>query len=283
MEDSPSVDPRWASTDIRWRPTTTAKSRRSSAELPGDARGFVEDYGNDKGLGGRFANPWLCWWRCRNITFSTTLLSTIAVAAAVASIQFVESMLVTIASVLTVGLAILLLFQQGKLKRLGACRHQNNELRRQVYYMRQERERLHRTLDRIDEAVADLHHIPQELHKLSKNKNVDRLIQVVQEQKEVQEEMRKKINQQIMQQIMGVVVREDRNGNWTLRPTEVEALIVRLGLVESIEFNEQRFRQLLTKDPTVTAIMRIIRSLLERDDEYQLSASIFKVKKKKTK
>jgi hypothetical protein len=205
------------------------------------------------------------------------------VAASVASIQFVESMLVTIASVLTVGLAILLLFQQGKLKRLGACRHQNNELRRQVYYMRQERERLHRTLDRIDEAVADLHHIPQELHKLSKNKNVDRLIQVVQEQKEVQEEMRKKINQQIMQQIMGVVVREDRNGNWTLRPTEVEALIVRLGLVESIEFNEQRFRQLLTKDPTVTAIMRIIRSLLERDDEYQLSASIFKVKKKKTK
>jgi hypothetical protein len=202
------------------------------------------------------------------------------VAAAVASIQFVESMLVTIASVLTVGLAILLLFQQGKLKRLGTLRHQNNELRRRFHYMRQERERLHRTLDRIDEAVADLQHIPQELHKLSKNKNVDRLIQVVQEQKEVQEQMRKKINQQVMQQIMGVVVRGDRDGNWTLRLTEVEALIVRLGLVESIEFNEQRFRQLLTEDPTVTAVMRIIRSLLERDDEYQLSASIFKVKQK---
>jgi hypothetical protein len=64
---------------------------------------------------------------------------------------------------------------------------------------------------------------------------------------------------------------------WTSWLTEVEALIVRWGLVENIEFNEQRFRQLLTKDPTMAAIMRIIRSLLEWDDKYQLSASIFKI------
>jgi hypothetical protein len=90
--------------------------------------------------------------------------------------------------------------------------------------------------------------------------------------------MRQKINQQVMQQIMSLVVRVDRDRNWTLGPMEVEALIVRLGLIENIKFNEQRFRQMLTQDPTVTAIMRIIRSLLERDDEYQHGNPIFKVK-----
>jgi hypothetical protein len=144
--------------------------------------------------------------------------------------------------------------------------------------MRQERERLHRTLDRIDEQVADLHAVPQELHRLSKNRNVDRLIDVVNEQKVLQEQMRQKINQQVMQQIMSLVVRVDRDRNWTLRPMEVEALIVRLGLIENIKFNEQRFRQMLTQDPTVTSIMRIIRSLLERDDEYQHGNPIFEVK-----
>lgn len=156
--------------------------------------------------------------------------------------------------------------------------HHNNELRRQVHYLRQERERLHRTLDRLDERAAELHHIPQELHKASKNQKVEKLIEIVQEQQELQEKIRQKRRQQIMQQILTIVVREDRDQNWSLKPTEIEKMIVRLGLVEGIEFNEVRFRELLTGDPSVTSVLQVIRSLLERDDEYELGASIFKFK-----
>jgi hypothetical protein len=56
---------------------------------------------------------------------------------------------------------------------------------------------LHQTLDRIDEQAADLNAVPQELHQLSKNRNVDCLINVVNVQKVLQEQiMCQKINQQ---------------------------------------------------------------------------------------
>lgn len=133
-------------------------------------------------------------------------------------------------------------------------------------------------MDRLDENIAELHHVPQELHRISKNQNVDRLLAIVQEQKMLHEKIRQKINQQIMQQILTILVREDRDQSWTLRPTEVEKIIVRIGLVDGIEFNETLFRETLNHDPTVSNVMKIIRSLLERDDEYQHGTPIFRFK-----
>ena len=272
------ADRAWASTDLRSR-------HRSNTTSPGfvpvetprndDPRGFVEDYGEDKGV---VTGTSLLLWRLRTFRVNPLLLATVAVAASAASIRFTESRMVNVASSMTIFLIFVLLLQQRKLKKHGTMVHHNNELRRQAHYLRQERERLHRTLDRLDERVAEMHHIPQELHKASKNQKVDQLIALVQEQQGLQEKIRQKTRQQIMQQILTIVVREDRDQNWTLKPTEIEKMIVRLGLVEGIEFNEARFRQLLTTDPSVTTVLKVIRSLLERDDEYQLGAPIFKFK-----
>ena len=77
---------------------------------------------------------------------------------------------------------------------------------------------------------------------------------------------------------MSIVFRSDRDGNWTLRPTEVEALVVRLGYMEEIDFNEKRFRESIGNEPDLGKVMNIIRSLLEKDDEYQYADPIFKVK-----
>jgi hypothetical protein len=270
------TDRGWASTDLRWR----HRSSSSPADTPrnDDPRGFVEDYGDGRASKGVFDNRGLCLWRLRTLRVNPLLVATVAAAASAASIQFTDSMMVTVASSLTIFMILVLLLQQRKLRKFGTFRNKHNELRRQVHYMHQERERLHRTMDRLDESVAEMHHIPQELHQISKNQNVDRLLAIVQEQKELQEKIRVKLNQQIMQQILTIVVREDRDQNWTLRPTEVEKIIIRLGLVEGIEFNETLFRQMLTEDPSVSTVMKIIRSLLERDDEYQHGTPIFKFK-----
>ena len=209
------------------------------------------------------------------------LISALAVGSSVLTIQVTNnSTLVTVASIMSIGFGVLLILQQRRLKHLGTMRTQHNDLRKKVHYFRQERERLHRTLDRMDETVAELHHIPQELYKISRNKNVDRLLAVVREKGEIQEQMRERINQSILQQIIQVIVRADRDGNWTLRQTEIEAMILRLGMVEGLEFHEQRFRQFVHADnpPTVSTIMRVIRSLMERDDEYQHASPIFVIK-----
>ena len=210
------------------------------------------------------------------------LISALAVGSSVLTIQVTKnnSTLATVASIMSIGFGLLLILQQRKLKHLGTLRTQHNDLRKKVHYFRQERERLHRTLDRMDETVAELHHIPQELYKISRNKNVDRLLAVVREKGKIQEQTRERINQSILQQIVQVIVRADRDGNWTLGPMEIEAMIVRLGMVEGVEFHEQRFRQFVHADnpPTVSTIMRVVRSLMERDDEYQHASPIFVIK-----
>ena len=270
--DNPSEGPRWASTDLRWRGS-------SASSTPHDPRGFVEDSG-DRNQRGFIRGPrlWFFLWRNKGICFSITpLISAIAVASCLLSMELHNDWLVTLAGTTTICNAFLLLFQRRRLRKLGTLRNQNNDLRKKVYYMRQERERLRRTLSRLDEQVADMYSIPKELHQLSKNRDVDRLISIVNEQKSIQEKIRNQISQQVMQQILSLVVKEDRDRNMTLKPTEVEKLIVRLGLLQNIEFDEQRFRKMLTDDPSVTSVMEIIRSLLEKDDEYEHGSPVIRV------
>jgi len=158
----------WAFTDLR------SRSRRapfSPAETPrsNDPRGWVEDYGEEdpssspKGI---FRPPWVCLRRCQTMMMTTTmnprLLAMVAVLSSALCIHMTESLLAKIASTLTLFLTIVLLLQQHRLRSLGMMKRQNNELRRQTHYLRQERERLHRNMDRSDQHVADLNHIPHE-------------------------------------------------------------------------------------------------------------------------
>ena len=196
------------------------------------------------------------------MTVNPMLLAMMAVGANVLCIQMTENNVVKLASCLTIFLTFVLVLQQRKLKNFGTIRRQNNELRRQVHYLRQERERLHRNMDRLDEHVAELNHIPHELHRISQNQNVDRLLAIVEEQAELQDKIRMRINQQIMQQILTIVVREDRDQNWTLRPTEIEKIIVRVGMVEGIEFDDKLFRGTLEENPSVSTVFKILRCLI---------------------
>lgn len=236
----------------------------------------MEDYAEEKSRG-LSRNAWMYLWRCRDVSLNAPLVAALAIGSSVASIQFIDSVVVAIASSLTIFMVFILLLQRGNLRKLGTFRSQHNNLRRHVHYLRQERERLHRTLDRLDETVAELNHIPHELHKISNDKNVEKIMALIDEQREVQERIRESLNQKIMQNILDVVVGEDRDQDWVLRPTEIERIIVRIGFIEGIEFDEKRFRSMLTDNPSVSTVMKIIRSLLDRDDEYEYGESVFRV------
>ena len=283
----------WASTtpDLRWRRAGESGDgndnhrRRGAPESTYTTnRGFYEEnYGdaqadNNK-RGGMFSFSYLLkMYRWCKYNCSAALICAAGVASSILSATVVATPLIQIASTLSILLSILVLWQRKKIRRLGTLRQQNNELRGHANYFKQERERLHRTLSRLDETCAELHSVPHELHRLTKNKNLDRVLEVIQEQELIQEQMRDAINKQIMQDILEVVMRVDRDKDWTLRPTEIETLIVRLGLNPMVEVNETKFRQMLLMAPNVSTIMQLIRALLERDDEYEHSDSVLKIK-----
>jgi hypothetical protein len=254
----------------------------AAALPPNHIRGgydFVEDYGDADGskksrsLRGVVSGPMICLITARRTLLSPAVMSAAAVMTSLISIQFVDSILVTVASVMTMGIALLLLLQQRKLRRMGNLRKVHNDLRRKANFFHQENQRLHRTQQRLDESVAELHYVPQELHKLAKNRNVDRLTEIVQENKQLQEQIRKKIQQRVMQQLLGVVVKADRDQDFALGPKEIDVLIMRMGAINGIEFNEQRFREMLKDDPSIHSIFKMLRFMQERDDEYQYGKS----------
>jgi hypothetical protein len=248
---------------------------------------YEEDYGDDdddrasvskKRNRQLLSGPMICLWSCRRTMFSPAVVSAVAMMSSLISIQFVDSLLVTVASALTLATGLLVLLQQRKLRCMGNLRREHNELRRKANYFHQERERLHRAQERLDQTLAELHYIPQELHKLSKNKDVHQLTSIVEEQKVVQEAIRKKIQQRVMQQMLGVVVQADRDQDFALGAQEIELLVVRLGVVKGIEFNQKRFREMMAEDPTIHSVFKMLRSMQEGDDEYQYAQPVFVIK-----
>lgn len=252
--------------------------------------GYVEDYGDimdtgKRGLGrswGGLMAPLFCVWNCQKRMLSPHFMAAAAMLSSFLTMQFaaVDSLLVTVSSTLSVVVAMLILYQQRKIRKLGTLRHQNNELRRRARYFIQERERLHRTLGRMDEKLAQLHYVPQELHALTKNnqQSVDRLTGIVRENRTIQDSIRTKLRQKVLQQILGVVVNADRNSDWALAPAEVESLIIRLRSVPGVVFDEGKFRQILSDDTSLHAVLKVIRSLEEKDDDYEHGDPVFKIK-----
>jgi hypothetical protein len=142
----------------------------------------------------------------------------------------------------------------------------------------QERERLNRTLSRLDDKMAALSNVPAELKKRlvqNGNTNCDRLVTIVEEQESIQEEIRKKIRQRVLQSIMNICVQADRDDNFCLTQSEIDVLISRLKLVEHIAFHEERLRSILSDDPTIKSILKVVRSLIDEDDKYKHGDPIF--------
>lgn len=252
------------------------RSRGTSPDTP-QSVGYIEDYGDDGGSVTSSVQRLQFLMALRHY-FSINCFVVIAIIICTMTVQLSMELTSQTASALTILLCFILLVQQRTARKLVSLRHQHNEIRRKLHYFRQERERLHRNADRLDESVAELQHIPKMLHEISQSKNVDRLVSVIKRHRLIQEQIRQKVNEKIIQTIMSIVVGADGDSNWSLKPGEVDRLALRLSHVEEIDFNERRFREMIGPQPHIGSVMRVIRSLLEKDDEYQLASPCFKMK-----
>jgi hypothetical protein len=277
---------------MRSRTNVVGRHSDSYNQLFTSGYSYEEDYGDDDAYDNSqkkrnrqlmsLTGPMIRLWSCRRIILNPAVLSAVAMISSLISIQFVDSLLVTISSALTMVIGVLVLLQHRKLRRLGNLKRQHNELRRRANFFRQERERLHRAQERLDQTMADLHYIPQELHKLSINQDVNRLTQIVDEQRIVQEAIHKRIQQRVMQQLFAVVVTANRDDDFALGSHEIEKIILQLNRIKEIEFNEKRFREMMAEDPSIRSVFQMLRAMQERDDEFQYAQPVFVINRPRT-
>jgi uncharacterized protein YhaN len=150
-----------------------------------------------------------------------------------------------------------------------------NELRHELNYCHVEQERLHRTLNRMDSKVDQLHRVEQELGQYCNTgpTQLRALRNMVREQSVLTNKMTKIIQQNLLQTIMRVVVTSDHNGDFAMTSNELEALILGLKALPGVKLNETNFRAKMAEgDRSLRSIMELIRDFLadHRNDVFEL-------------
>jgi len=197
-----------------------------------------------------------------------TIVDTIALTGVIGSIVtmvFTVGHVVDIASVSTMGVGPLVVFQKRKLAGLGGLRYQMNETRHQVNNLTQENNVLEGNVDNLETQVTALENVEGELEKIAAQgqTNVSRLTSIVQENKKLQTKIKANLEQQIMVDVMNIVLKADRSGDGNLSKQEMYMLKLRMKNMPGFDFDEENFNKCLENADNVTTadVMNVFRNL----------------------
>ena len=77
---------------------------------------------------------------------------------------------------------------------------------------------------------------------------VDRLVNVVQENGKLQKTIKELLEDEVVREIMTAIISTDRDGSFTLDRREVYELEIRLNAIPAVHFEKQKFRDFLASD-----------------------------------
>lgn len=81
----------------------------------------------------------------------------------------------------------------------------------------------------------------------------------------------------VAQEIFQVVIACDRTKNFILERNEREILIVRLGMINGVDFNEQEFRSNFIGNISLHDLLGLLRDLLNDDVKDSVAKRIFQL------
>lgn len=127
---------------------------------------------------------------------------------------------------------------------------------------------LTRNISDLKFSVHRLKEVEEKLSKVAYSSNVDRLVEIVKETKQVNREIKENIKAKVVQDILSSVLRTDRNADLSIgNAGELKQLMTRLKNMPGFQFHEDRFLQILgapTEKPIrIGKIMELIRNLLD--------------------
>lgn len=186
------------------------------------------------------------------------------------TLYFFSSLLVDFACICLLVVAPLVVAQKFKLQSLGDLRGQHNALRQKCNVFAGENNKLHSTITGMEGQMERLSDVEEGLSKIANQSGtqVNRLVEIVKENGELQIKVKKALERQVMQGIVDAVVTSDKDGNFTLSPKETEMLKLRLKNIDGINLNEQNFNKMIASDEnelTVPDVMNMVRNLLDDD------------------
>lgn len=145
-------------------------------------------------------------------------------------------------------LAPLLTIQDRRLRHLGTFRKQHNLLRSTVSRLSTENTRLSQSISILKEQNTKLDTVLEELRLATQQsglQSVDQLVQCVHENGRLQKRILKNLQAQVLQQIISSILQTDRDRNFILTETEVNALLLRLQHLPGVQVDAAAFNAMI--------------------------------------
>ena len=200
------------------------------------------------------------------------LLAFTSVATSIAALSLAMDILwVRIAAVLCFLLAPYSYFQQRRITDIRALKETLETIVREVDKLRDENERLSSTINDMSVTVDKLDKIEDALDLLTNTEidSVQKLLDMVDENKDILHQMEKNLKAAVLQNIVSVIISSDKDMDSVLGGEEIEGLIRRLKELDGVKVNEKKFKNIISDhNGSIQGVMMIVKEVLDgKSDE----------------
>jgi len=200
----------------------------------------------------------------------------VAIATSVGAMVVAGSPLVIGAGLLSSGIGTYVYMQQSSLADVKALLEANAALSKEVDHFGGENDRLEGLVGSLSSSVKGLEDIESALEVLTstQNQSIEEFKAQIKENRKILAKMESNLKGNVLQNMLSVIVRSDKDGDFTIDNEELEDLIKNMKDMNGVTLYEDRFRKAI-KDSggSLKAVMEVVRNLLM--DEAQSDEPIF--------
>ena len=196
--------------------------------------------------------------------------STVGIGASVAAMAVVGSPLIIAAGVCSSGMGGYVLFQQSQIANIAKLLATKEALEKEINSLGEQNDKLENTVKELGSTVDGLNDIEAALQVLTatQGQSVEDFRAQIEDNKKILEKMESNLKGNVLQNMLSVIVRSDKDGDFTIDKDELEELIVRMKNMNGVTLYEDRFRDAIEKSGgSLKAVMSVVRNLLMDENE----------------
>eukprot|EP00581_Thalassiosira_minuscula_P005578 CAMPEP_0183736718 /NCGR_PEP_ID=MMETSP0737-20130205/50077_1 /TAXON_ID=385413 /ORGANISM="Thalassiosira miniscula, Strain CCMP1093" /LENGTH=252 /DNA_ID=CAMNT_0025970801 /DNA_START=94 /DNA_END=852 /DNA_ORIENTATION=+ len=126
------------------------------------------------------------------------------------------------------------------------------------------------TVDDLEEEVAVLHDIEQELDDIAHEQgmNSNEIVSMVNENEHVLKRMKNHLREVALSDVARIVVSSDRNGDMMINLKELNVLTLRIKVqldAHGVDLDEDRFKAMVRKDNDISHVLKVVGAIMFDD------------------
>jgi len=158
-------------------------------------------------------------------------------------------------------------YKEFRIIKLPALRQLNNKLREDADHLELAADALAEEMQDLQPEAERATVVEEKLKAIAAERRVDadKVIAMVKENERIISEMKDNLRQRIVQDVLRIVVTSDEDKDQRFHNVELKRLVLRIQVemqAYGVEFDEEKFYKIMSKDPSVSETMQIVKNLI---------------------